>query len=150
MSEDSTPTTVTGRRHRLAAVAGVLIVVSPVAAWWLLGLAKESPTADPDYLVRPLSLSPLLRALFGWTGLVVFVAACVYLLRRLEQLLARRWGRSVLPLVLAGVVVGATYRIVTMAVIGANIGGGLAVFAALLFVPVLIGMAIYGVVRDVR
>lgn len=118
------------------AAALLLVLAAPLATWWLVG---ENPGAalgmDPaqypdsyDYLVHPPSIDPAVARIVGRAATFVATAAALALAvalgtRRLDW----RWLLSVGPLVAAGAVIGIAERVITSAVVGANIGGGMAI-----------------------
>lgn len=84
-----------------------------------------------DYTMRPISMSQELGVALVVASIVGYVAAAICLLRFAPDEDSRqRSARAWRFLTLAGVVLGIAYRIVTAGVIGANIGGGLAVWVA--------------------
>lgn len=115
----------------------VLLSASPVVAWWLVGDLSEGADAE-DYLFKGPELSKTQQLRLGLLAAVLFVAAAAVLGALLRQ---RRvsWVelRSALPLLLAAFFCGFAWRVVTARVGGANIGGGILLMVAPIF---LIGM----------
>jgi hypothetical protein len=115
-----------------AAAGAALISATPVVAWWVVGdLSEDVDPQNADYMVRPPPLSPAGQHAIGIVASVVVAAALGVLVtasvrRRIEP----RWWGFALPLVALGICAGVSYRIVTAAVIGANIGGGMVVMTA--------------------
>lgn len=140
-----------------AVVAMVTLVVSsPVAAWWLVGPNPGSeiagdPTLSPndyDYMFRPPSIDPAVERIVGGGAVVAgLVAAAVLVVAVRSRRIDRRWWSPVIALVLAGIIVGTAARVMTAAVIGANIGGGI----MLLFgTPVVLVLVAGGIVRSAQ
>lgn len=107
--------------------AAVFVLAVPVATWWLVG-DLSTTTDDPDYAVRPPSISSAQERVLGLGSLAMVASATVVLaagtaLGRLDP----RWWAVLTPLAVTGVIVGWGYRVVTAGVIGANIGAGLVV-----------------------
>jgi hypothetical protein len=137
-----------------AAVAAVALVVAmPVATWWLVGdqtdpdfkrrlEANGDPAIragyDPDYMVRPFAIAPAIERTVGVVAVVlVLVAVVLLLLASLTGRLHGGWWAVFGPLSLAGAVCGFGWRVMTAAVSGANIGGGLVLMFG---VPVAFGL----------
>lgn len=120
------------RRRRwstpLAAVAASLTV--PVATWWLIGdqTAEVPPGTQLDYLVRPMEIAPAVETGVGGGCAAAAVVAFGHLLRATRhKRLDRRWWATLGPVLVAGVIVGASWRAITLGTVGANIGAGLAI-----------------------
>lgn len=138
------------RTIALAAVA-VIVVLSPVTVWWIVGDRSETWIEDPDHAFRPLPLSAAQEAAAGWGSLAASLAAAgvvVVALRRHD--LEARVVRAAVPLLLAGGFCGGGWRVMTAGVIGANIGAGLVFMAGLAFVPgmVAVSAVIWGGERE--
>jgi hypothetical protein len=108
------------------AVAG-LVTATPVVTWWVVGdQTTTSPGTELDYLVRPVELDPAALRLVGIGSVLTFTGAALLLVwasrrRRFDP----RWWSAIVPMVVAGAVVGAGWRVMTAGVVGANIGAGL-------------------------
>ena len=76
-----TPMT-TSRRGRPAITAVALVVVTPIASWWILTLALDKPLPDPDYMIRPLRIDPMLGGPPILLGLNVVAVVNGYRLHR--------------------------------------------------------------------
>jgi hypothetical protein len=126
---------------RAVAVFASVPSLAIATAWWLGDLSETID--DPDYLVRPIGLSPEASLAVGF----VATAACIAGLAAAVQL-TRSGGcgrRAVVVLVpwwVLAVYLGLGYRIMTAGVIGANIGGGLFVLTSFVVVPVAIGSSV--------
>lgn len=113
-------------RWALALTALGLVLAMPVATWWLIGdLSTVSPRASPDYAFRPWRIGPAVVRTAGIGSLVVGAATMVVLLRAtFRHMLDALWWAVLVPVLCAGLVAGAGRRVMTAAVIGANIGAG--------------------------
>ncbi len=136
---------------RLAGLA--LALATPVATWWAIGDQSTVPASmDPDFLIRPLAIGAHIEFLVGVGALLVAVVASATLLwASRTRWLDQRWWFVLLPLLAAGLLVGAGWRVMTAGVIGANIGAGLVVlFGGPLLTGLLLwaaGWSIYLMVR---
>ncbi|MGH3738376.1 MAG: hypothetical protein ACRDT6_22635 [Micromonosporaceae bacterium] len=150
--DTQTRTPALGHRPPLLAAAALLLAV-PVATWWLVGDLSEVPeSADPDYLVRPWQLGAL-EPVLGALGLTVVLLTGAWLVRRAHRF-DQRWWLVWCALLLAGLVVGFGWRVVTAASIGANIGAGLVLLFGTPFLGVLllwsVAWSVYLVLRGRR
>jgi hypothetical protein len=144
-----------------AAMAAVALVVAvPVATWWLVGdqtdpdfkrrLQADGDPAiraglDPDYMFRPLDIAPATERTVGGVAVALVVAALVVLVGAwlTGRLHVGWWGvLGVLSLVGAGC--GWGWRVMTAAVSGANIGGGLVLMFGVPIGLGLVGVALWG------
>jgi hypothetical protein len=124
-------------RHRLAFVSlWAIVVSSPVVTWWLVGdLAEPARRGGLDYMFEPPSLSRAQETAIGVAALTVAIAAaCVVAISVRRNGVRLIESRFALPLVIVGVYVGWCWRVMTAGVVGANIGGGL----AMLSLPVVV------------
>jgi hypothetical protein len=88
-------------------------------------------TADPDYVIRPLRISPALEQILGAGATLIAIAAALLLTwASLRHDLDLRWWSVLGPLLPAGALTGYGWRVLTAGVIGANIGAGLLTFLA--------------------
>ncbi|MFE1772855.1 hypothetical protein [Streptomyces sp. NPDC059008] len=136
--------------HKLHTSASVVLVAAvPVATWGLMGrqdAAGYSPS-ELDHAVQPLPLAESLETSLGVLSLVLAVVTAALLARasRGESFDRGRWT-VLLPLIVAGLIVGAGWRVLTAGVVGANIGAGFFVWAggpvtaALLFWALFVGL----------
>jgi hypothetical protein len=121
-----------------AATAG-LILASPVAAWWLVGDLSERGADDRDRMVRPVELPPVIETLAGVVAvLAVLAALVVVVLAWYRRRLPEWWAGAVVPVCVAGAIVGAGWRVLTASTIGANIGGGMVLLIGLPLAAVLV------------
>jgi hypothetical protein len=129
--------------------AAVLLVLStPVATWWLIGDQSTVPAgAEPDYAIRPWNISPAAAGTAGITSLLLATAMTVLIARATAlRKLDRRWWAVLIPLLVAGILAGAGWRVMTAGGIGANIGAGLYV----MFVgPIFAGLVAWAVAATV-
>lgn len=120
-------------------VAVVLCAASAVIIGWVVGdQATPDYGAGLDYMVRPISIPRAASTTIILTSLVAYPASVVLLRRLSDGDVRDRWMRALLPLTLAGALCGAVYRVVTAGVIGANIGGSLAVMVGFPLFVVLV------------
>jgi hypothetical protein len=120
----------------VAAIA--LILATPVATWSLTGDLSE-PISDPDYLIRPLVLPRAVEIVLLVISGAVVVGATAYLVyQRRTRRMDRKWVPPIVLLVVAGVVVGSGWRVLTAGVGGANIGGGMVILFGGPFVLALV------------
>jgi hypothetical protein len=128
--------------------AAMLLLAVPVLTWWLAGdQSTVALTADPDYFVRPLHISPALERVLGCGSvLVAIVAALLLTWASLRHGLDLRWWSVLGPLLPAGALTGFGWRVLTAGVIGANIGAGLFTFFA---GPVIVALLAWAVFRSV-
>jgi hypothetical protein len=130
------------RLHVIAAMA-VVVLASPVLAWFAVGDTSEA-VPNPDYMFRPPSLSTTQELALGATAFALGAAAAVVVVSALRSgVVALGELAPAVPLLLAGAFLGLAARIVTAGVSGANIGGGLVI----LFGPfVLLALVVWSVI----
>lgn len=128
-----------------------MVLAAPLATWWLVGPNPDSEieagptvptnTADFDYMFHPPSSDPAVeRAVGGGATVAVLVAAIALVFTARSGRIDRRWWLPIVGLVAAGAIAGFGERVVTAAVIGANIGGGLVIlFGAPLALALVLG-----------
>ena len=132
-----------------------LLLATPVATAWLVGdltngeargLAAQGESLD--YVVRPVSLGATGDRVVGVLACVLVVVSLALLIRATatRTLDPRRWT-VIVPLMLAGVLIGFAWRVVTAGAIGANIGAGLVVFAG---GPALLILLVIAAVQTLR
>lgn len=128
-------------RTRVATAAVALVTAMPVATWTLVGdLSSEGFAEDElDYLFRAPGLPWAVELVAGALAAGVIVASATVLGRAVAGgRLRRQWMATVVPLAVAGAVLGFGGRVLTAGGIGANIGGGLFVLLGLPFLVVLV------------
>ncbi|MFC4495773.1 hypothetical protein ACFPA8_16715 [Streptomyces ovatisporus] len=133
--------------HQLA--AGVLTVAVPVATWGLIGRQDEQgvPPSQLDRAVQPPDIPAGVETALGIGGLVLAVASAALLVRATRRgSFDGRWWQVLAPLVAAGLLAGAGWRVVTAGVIGANIGAGLILVVG---TPLVAGLVLWAIGRGV-
>lgn len=142
---------------RLASV--VLIVAVPMATWWLVGPNPgneigSDPTLRPDdydYLFHPPTIDAGVERFGGIAAVVavvVSVGALVLAARR--RRIDRRWWAPIVAASIVGVIVGLAERVMTAAVVGANIGGGFFLLFGTPTVLAFVSVSIIGSLRILR
>ncbi|NGM16194.1 hypothetical protein [Verrucosispora sioxanthis] len=124
-------------RRIVPVLVASLLLSTPVVTATLVGdltgdaarhLAAEGEPLD--YAVEPVSLGVTGDRLVAVLAGVLVIVSLVLLVRATAtRTLDPRWWTVLVPLVLGGVLIGLSWRIVTAGVIGANIGAGLVVLA---------------------
>lgn len=126
-------------KHQLA--SGVLTIAAPVATWGLIGRQDEPgvPPSQLDYVVRAPELPAAVETGLGAAGLVLAALCSVLLVRATRRgTFDHQWWQVLAPLVAAGLMAGAGWRVATAGVIGANIGAGLVVMFVIPLVALLV------------
>lgn len=123
-----------------------LVVSAPIAAWWAIGDLSEEVHPDlATYVVSPPNLdSPVELALGAGATTTLLGAVVVLALATRRGAVASHWWSVVTPLVALGVVGATSYRILTAAVHGANIGAGMVMLIAPLVVVGLLVTSFLG------
>ena len=132
---------------RQTTAAVVLVTALPVATWGLVGQqdADGVPRADLDHAFQPLAVPAGLDTVLGLIALPLTAAAGAVLVRAHRQRwLDARWWEVLVPLVVAGLLVGAGWRVMTAGVVGGNIGAG---FVVALGGPLLVALLLWSLVR---
>ncbi|MDJ1133243.1 hypothetical protein [Streptomyces iconiensis] len=128
----------TSRHSQLLPTAAVLTLAVPLAVWGLVGQqnAQGLPPSELDYSVRPWDIPAGAENLIAALATLLAVG-CGALLTHATRAgtFDRRWWQVLGPLLIAGALAGAGWRVLTAGVIGANIGAG----AALLLGAPLVG-----------
>ncbi len=133
-------------RAGIVAAAIGLVVATPPLAFWLIGDQSTSDRDDLDHMVR-LDLDAGAVRLVGIAALALAVVCAATLWLAFGRNPPARPARLVGALVLAGMGVAGVLRTITAGVIGANIGGGLAVMGG---APALVAVVGYGIWPYVR
>ncbi len=112
-------------RVLLPAAVG-LVLATPVVTWWLIGPLNTAPArVGLDYAFRPWPISPAVTRAAGFTAAVLAVVSLTVLISAItRRLLDMRWWAVLLPLLAAGFIAGAGWRVMTAGVLGSNIGAG--------------------------
>ncbi len=121
----SGPERALARRVLVPAAAG-LVLAAPVLTWWLVGpLATAPASVGLDYAFRPWPISPAsVRAAGIASSAAAGVSVVVLAWATVRRLLDARWWAVLVPLLAAGFIAGAGWRVMTAGVIGSNIGAG--------------------------
>jgi hypothetical protein len=137
----------TPRRGLVPLAAAGLVLATPVATWWLVGdRSGTSAGTELDYAVRPVEADPATQRLVGVVSVLVFVGTALLLVwASRRRLFDPRWWSAIVPMLVAGVIVGAGWRVVTAGAVGANIGAGLVV---LFGAPVVAALVLWTVLRS--
>jgi hypothetical protein len=127
----------------LVVAAVVLVLVTPVATWWLVGDRSERvpPDVKLDYTFRPVRLDPAVERVIG-IGSVALAAICglVLIVASARRRFDRRWWSVLGPVLVAAMLIGDGWRTLTAGTIGANIGAGLELMIG---GPVVAGLLLY-------
>ncbi len=119
----------------------MLPLAVPIAAWWLIGDLSFRP-GDPDsldYMWRQPAVDPVVENLVGIAAALTVVASLAVLVRAARKgALDPRWWLVVVLVAIGGAAAAAVERAVTAGVVGANIGGGLALFLGVPLVALLL------------
>ncbi|MBX7264763.1 hypothetical protein KIF24_00970 [Micromonospora sp. Llam7] len=136
-------------KRGLALLVVALLLSTPVVTGWLLGdltgeaarqLAAEGESLD--YAVEPVGLGEVGdRVLVVVAGALMVMSLGLLIRATATRRLDPRWWFVLVPLVLAGALIGLAWRIATAGAIGANIGAGLVVLVGGPVLLVLLGVA---------
>ncbi len=99
----------------------VVFFATALIAVWMLGSLSEGGTGSLEYIVRPPQIPGWTITSLGIVGLVA-VATIAWMTRAQPNTTG-----VILLSAIAGALAGSCYRLITAGVIGANIGGGLAI-----------------------
>jgi len=125
------------------------LLALPVAAWWLIGDLSEA--GGSDYMFRAPPFAEDHEQLIGMLATLVLVGCSVLFLSPARRAaLERRDARAAVPLACLGIFLGFAYRVMTAAVGGANIGGGLMFMFGVAFVPSMLLLALVQLRRRSR
>jgi hypothetical protein len=131
----------------VAVCAIVLVVATPIAAWWLVGsippevddlTGQRLPAWEYTYSYQAPDIDPRLAALAGRLAVVVaLVAAGPAAVLIAARGARKRWMMVLLAVVVAGIIAGWGERTLTAPTIGANIGAGMVLTFG---VPLILGL----------
>ncbi len=108
------------------AAGAVLVLAVPFAVAWVVGDLSETNDPRPDHVVRPPEIPAALELTVGALSVVLVIASTAVLVWSWRRERPEPGLLSVLlPLVAVGAILGLAWRVITAAVIGANIGAGL-------------------------
>ncbi|UQA95503.1 hypothetical protein [Streptomyces halobius] len=131
------------------AAAAVLAAAVPVATWGLVGQNDDRglPSYRLDHAVAPLDIPAGPDIKIGVAALLLAGAAGVLLARASHRGTFAPRGWQVLgPLIMAGLMIGFGWRVLTAGVVGADIGAGLVIMFG---GPVVAGLLLWAVGRGV-
>ena len=104
-----------------------MVVSTAIVVYWLIGgHGYDGP--DPDYMLRP----PWTQGqvlIGGMVAVLALVLALVSTILTDRDAFSRPWASLIGTLMLVSAVAAAILRVLTNPVVGANIGGGLAIMA---------------------
>src|SRR5215469_11876127 len=131
----------------LPASAG-LVLAFPVATWWLVGdLSTVAASEHPDFAFRPFDVSGGAERAAGLASALLAAAMLLMLVWfTVRHLFDPRWWTVVVPLMAAGFITGAGWRVMTAGVIGANIGAG---FVVMFGTPLVAALLVWAVARSI-
>lgn len=139
---------------RLASV--LLILAAPVATWWLVGPNPgDGLGSDPmlrpddyDYLFHPPAIDATMERVGGWAAVAVAALGVALLVVEARHgRIDRRWWPPIVGMTLVGAIIGLAGRVMTAAVVGANIGDG---FMLLFGPPVVLVLVIGSIVWSIQ
>ena len=134
----------TGRRLAFGGLSLTFVVATAVSSWWLIGDLTETDPVDADYLLRPPAFLTAHERTIGVFGLIMLVIAMIVVVLGWRRARPRvEWGILLTMWLIAAVAAGYAERVITAGVIGANIGGGLLIFASPVAAILLIGISIW-------
>lgn len=134
----------------------LLVLSAPVATWWLVGPNPgneigSDPTLRPDdydYLFHlPAINAGIERAGNRAAVVLALLAVAVLVVEGRREHVDRRWWPPIVAMTLVGAIIGLAGRVMTAAVVGANIGGG---FMLLFGTPVVLAPVIGSIVWSIQ
>ena len=131
----------------MPAAAGLVLAV-PEVTWWLVGPLDTAPARSGlDYAFRPWPISPAEARAAGLAASVVAVVSLTALGREtIRRRMEARWWWVLVPLLAAGFLAGAGWRVMTAGVLGSNIGAGFVVMIGGPLIAILVMWALgYGI-----
>jgi hypothetical protein len=133
----------------VAAAAAGLVLAFPVATWWLVGdLSTVPASASPDFAFRPFAIGHgAERAAGAGSALLAAVTMLTLAGATFRHLVDQRWWSVLAPLLAAGFVAGAGWRVMTAGVIGTNFGAG---FVVIFGGPVVAALLVAALARAVH
>ncbi len=122
------------RRSTALGATWLFVLLSPITTWSIVGDMSYKGDPNPDYMLKPIPLTGGQEVAIAAASLTLSAAAVVFCtLAYRRRLLGTADLRMPLPVALAGAYCGTAWRMMTAAVIGANIGGAMAVMFAPVF-----------------
>jgi hypothetical protein len=134
-----------GVRWLVLAGAVVLVLAVPVAAWWLIGDRYSAlyPSPISSSVIRPFPISPAAERAAGTGAVLAAIVAATWLTwASLRHGFDLRWWSVLGPLLLAGILAGFGWRVLTARMDGANIGAGCLILSGGPVVAALLGWAV--------
>jgi hypothetical protein len=135
---------------RTALPAGVaLALATPIATWWLVGDQSEPapPGTDLTHAVQPVPLDPDLERAIGICAVaLVAITAGWLIVLSARRRLDRRWWSVLDPVLVAGVIAGMGWRVVTAGVTGDGLRGLVVIVGG----PVVAALLLYAAFRAWR
>lgn len=125
---------------RLVCATIIAVLTTPLVAWWLVGDQSTAAEPDADYFLRAPSLPTAVEIIIGVVATTLLIGSVVVLYLGVAD---RRWWSALLPVLVAGVLAGYVWRLVTAGTIGANIGLGLALMTLVPLAGALIVFAAF-------
>ena len=104
-----------------------LVLAVPVAVWWRIGDRYSTlyPSPISSSVIRPFPVSPAAERAAGRGAVLAAVVAATWLTwASLRHEFDLRWWSVLGPLLLAGILAGFGWRVLTARMAGANIGAG--------------------------
>jgi hypothetical protein len=134
-----------GVRWLVLAGAVALVLAVPVAAWWLIGdrYSTLHPSPISSSVIRPFPISPAAERAAGRGAVLAAIVAATWLTwASLRHEFDLRWWSVLGPLLLAGILAGFGWRVLTARMDGANIGAGCLILSGGPVVAALLGWAV--------
>lgn len=130
----------------LGAIGSVVVAIlaTAILAWWAIGDLTDTDPSTADYLFRPPSIPSNTQQLIvaaAALALLLAMIALVFAWRALHP--ALEWIIVIGLWLAAASALGGLERVVTVGVIGANIGGGLALMATPIAAIGLLGATMF-------
>jgi hypothetical protein len=134
-----------GVRWLVLAGAVALVLAVPVAAWWLIGDRYSTlyPSPISSSVIRPFPISLAAERAAGTGAVLAAIVAATWLTwASLRHGFDLRWWSVLGPLLLAGILAGFGWRVLTARMDGANIGAGCLILSGGPVVAALLGWAV--------
>ena len=132
-------------RWLVLAGAVALVLAVPVAAWWRIGDRYSTlyPSPISSSVIRPFPVSPAAERAAGRGAVLAAIVAATWLTwASLRHEFDLRWWSVLGPLLLAGILAGFGWRVLTARMDGANIGAGCVILSVGPAVAALLGWAV--------